>query len=125
MKINIFKTNNLKQGDFVLRFRRRGHTGDCFKCHALSFGQFIEYQTESTETRPDTLPLCDVGDKWTECVITPFNPLMAPQDGDGYIQWVPQEFIRIPAWLYCILGFLWPLLRLFDTRPCDGRSTDW
>lgn len=116
-----------KQGDFVIR-RGKCDRKDHFKCHPLSFGQVVEYRMETFETRPD-VELLGGNKEWEEIVILPFDKDMAPLSDNpidqGWIQWSPVEMIRIPKFIYCLLGLLWPLLKLVSLKPLNGRITDY
>jgi len=112
-----------KQGDFVLR-KRKCDNKDWFLCHPISFGQVIEYRTETTKTRPGVAHL-DGPFEWQEILVLPFATEMAPLNGKGWIQWSEPEMVKVSKWSYCLLGLLWPLLRLTYTKPLDGRITDW
>lgn len=111
------------QGDFVLR-KRKCDNKDWFLCHPISFGQVIEYRTETVKTRPDVANL-NGPYEWQEILVLPFAKEMAPLNGKGWIQWSEPEMVKIPRWAYCLLGLMWPLLKLTYRKPLDGRITDW
>lgn len=113
----------LKQGDFVLR-KRESNLNDWFLCHPISFAQIVGPVIENWKTRPG-LPYVKEGESWVELKVIPFAYEMAPLAEQGWIQWSPSEVIKIPRWLYCVLGLLWPLLKLTYREPLDGRVTDW
>lgn len=112
----------LKVGDLVTR------TATCvdkdyFLCHEFSFGQIVEFRTETIETRPD----CKVavpGEPWVEAVVFPFDVDMAPIKGKPWIQWVPGEIVKISKVRFILMIILWPMLKRIYSKPLDGRVTD-
>lgn len=112
-----------KQGDFVLR-KGESDNKDWFLCHPISFGQVIEYRTETIKTRPNVAHLPGPNE-WEEILVLPFAIEMAPIGGNGWIQWSEIEMIKVSRFTYCLLGMLWPLLKLTYMKPLDGRITDW
>ena len=85
----------------------------------------IEFAACDETTRPRAIDAADLktGGNWTEVVIRPFDNAMAP-DG-AWLQWCPEECIRISPFTYCVLGMLWPALRLVYRRPLKGQKTDY
>ena len=77
---------------------------------------------ETRESRPN-LPQ-DFQGEWHEVVIEPFCKSMTDR-GAEWLQWGPEECRQIPAWLYCLLGLMWPLLRLIYRKALLGQSTDY
>lgn len=112
----------VKRGDFVMR-RRQCALDDHFKCHPFSFGQVVDMQLETGDTRPDA-PHVEVGGSWFEVVVLPFDRHMAPTKECGWIQWCPTECIIISGWLYGLLALTWPLVKRLYRKPLDGRITD-
>ncbi len=80
----------------------------------------------NAETRPEPTDLIAAaeGGYWTEIDIQPFDRRMAP-DGQWRLQWGAEDLIVIPPWLYCLLGLLWPLLRLVYRRALVGQHTEY
>ncbi len=113
----------VKQGDFVIR-KGKSDLEDWFLCHPISFGQVVEFKMENWKSRPG-LPYVEDGESWEEIKVIPFAYEMAPIAENGWIQWSHKEIIKIPRFVYCLLGILWPLLRLTYLKPLDGRKTDW
>ena len=62
---------------------------------------------------------------WEEIVILPFSSKMTQPDFGGYLQWAPDECIKISGWFYYVLGFLWPLLFLIYTKKLIGQETSY
>ena len=115
----------LKLGDLVRRPSTSPWRLDPFQCHPASFGQVIEFVTECADSRADNPKLRVHGaSTWTEVVIAPFDERMSPH-GKFWIQWVPNECIKISLFNYAIRALFWPLLRLLYRRPLAGQSTDW
>jgi len=123
VKVPTVQSMKFKQGDFVLR-KRKCDKKDWFLCHPISFGQVIEYRTETIKTRPNVAHL-EGPNEWEEILVLPFAKEMAPISGNGWIQWTEVEMVKVSRWFYCLLGLSWPLLRLTCTKPLDGRVTDW
>jgi len=113
---------HFKPGDFVLR-RRKSVEGDWFKCHPFSFGQVIEYRTETRKSRPDVAHIYD--EKWEEVVVMPYDTFMAPIKDRPWVQWGEKDMIKISKFTYSMLGILWPILKLGSVKPLDGRITDY
>ena len=80
----------------------------------------IEFVKCDESTRPSAT---DQPAEWSEVVIRPFDNKMAP-DG-AWLQWVEEECIPIKPWVYCILGIVWPLLKLFYRKPLNGQHTEY
>ena len=80
----------------------------------------IEFVKCDESTRPNAP---DRPAQRNEVVIRPFDNKMAP-DG-AWLQWVEEECILIKPWVYCILGIIWPLLRLVYRKPLNGQHTEY
>ena len=89
----------------------------------------IETEICNAENRPtatDSIALLTEGDKeWLEFVIQPFDRGMAPLGEGGRMQWAEEEMIIIPGWVYRLLGWAWPVLRLVYTKPLRGQHTEY
>jgi len=83
----------------------------------------VEIVEEDRESRPDVPAWWGKG-PWKEIVILPFDKTMSRLNDGGWLQWGPEECIKIPGWTYCVLGLLWPVIRWFYTRPLKGQNTD-
>jgi len=83
----------------------------------------------NAENRPsatDSIALLTEGDReWVEFIIQPFDERMAPLHEGGRMQWAEEEMIIIPRWVYRLLGWAWPGLRLVYTRPLKGQHTEY
>ena len=81
---------------------------------------------ENRPTATDSIALLTEEDKeWLEFVIQPFDERMAPLNEDGWMQWAEEEMIIIPGWVYRLLGWAWPGLRLVYTKPLKGQHTEY
>ena len=81
---------------------------------------------ENRPTATDSIALLTEVDKeWLEFVIQPFDERMAPLNEDGWMQWAEEEMIIIPGWVYRLLGWAWPGLRLVYTKPLKGQHTEY
>lgn len=66
-----------------------------------------------------------LGNKWIEVEIVPYDPRMAREVDDGWLQWTPDECIRISLLTYCCLAMFWPILRIMYSKRLLGQITDW
>jgi hypothetical protein len=78
----------------------------------------------TAQNRPAAVDDEDPDAAWTEIVIMPFDRAGMAPDG-AWLQWMEEECIVIPSWLYCLLGLVWPLLRLFYRKSLEGQHTDY
>jgi len=76
----------------------------------MSFGQVVEFAERNGDT---------------EVVILPFDKKMSRLIDDGWLQWSPEECIKISRLMYCCLGLVWPLLWLVYRKSLNGQSTDY
>lgn len=81
---------------------------------------------ENRPTATDSIALLTEEDnEWLEFVIQPFDERMAPLNEGGLMQWAEEEMIIIPGWVYRLLGWAWPGLRLVYTKPLKGQHTEY
>ncbi len=50
---------------------------------------------------------------------------MAREVDEGWLQWASEECIIIPRWKYCMLGLLWPIIKLYYTKALLGQHTNY
>ena len=59
-----------------------------------------------------------------EVVIKPFNVKMSPLNDPGWLQWSPNECIKLSSWSFSILKLLWPFLFLLYRKNLSGQNTN-
>jgi len=122
MEKDVLNKCGLKIGDRVARIAV-GAFGDNFKCHEYSFGRIRAFQIETEESRPDAAPKFKLK-KWVEILVMPHDDKMAPEKERPWIQWGPEEVIKLSKFQYFIKVITWPVVKRIYNRPLDGRNTD-
>jgi len=122
MKAQYMDRHGLEIGDYVARMAVGAH-GDNFKCHEFSFGRIRAFQMENAESRPDAAPKFGL-DEWVEVLVMPYDDEMAPACERPWIQWGPEEIIKLSGFEYFLRAVMWPFVKFIYNKPLDGRNTD-
>ena len=64
------------------------------------------------------------GRTWDELLIIPFSSDMAMQSDKGWLQWVESECNEISERDFCIMGFLWPVVKMLYRKTLSGQTTN-
>ena len=116
------KVGGKRIGDKVMRLPSTQWKTEGYTCHPISFGQVVEFVECDQATRPQAMDTIEEKGRWTELCIIPYSRRMA-LDGT-WIQWMPDECVRVPGWAYGLLASLWPVIRWIYPRPLRGQRTE-